>query len=67
VTGTPGLSPEDLIGETFPSTLAQAGVVRVSVTTPPYPCLGRGPLRVVAVRPGPWVILCYQSYGRLPR
>ena len=66
-TGESVIPLENLIGDTFPATLARARVARVSVTTPPYPCLGQGKLRVVAIRPGPSLILSYDTYYRLPR
>lgn len=40
------------------------------VTRPPYACMGVGDLRVVAVREQGGetsLVLCYQSYRRLPR
>ena len=58
------------IGQTYPAALASAGVARVTVTRPPYPCMGVGELRVVAVREQGGetsLVLCYQTYRRLPR
>lgn len=74
MTHLPGLRADPL-GRPYLPALAQAreggeGPVRVRVTRPPFPCLGAGSLRVIAVRRGPegeeWV-LAYPDYRRLPR
>lgn len=54
-----------LVGRVYVEALRQAGSAwpaRIRITLPPRARFGRGELRLVAVRPGEW-ILAYEDYS----